>query len=109
MQCFVLLLRPLFLKQISYLLAGDTLKAYQEDLKYLTNTCLRAARTNLKIIIDLRSCDRMGKPLIPHQLYRPPLLTRRSPFRPLGKPPPLLWPNDPLPGDGCQLAVARQF
>ncbi|KAL1859188.1 hypothetical protein Plec18170_002303 [Paecilomyces lecythidis] len=60
-QCFVLLLRPLFLKQISYLLAGDTLKAYQEDLKYLTNTCLRAARTNLKIIIDLRSCDRMAR------------------------------------------------
>ncbi|KAL4935294.1 hypothetical protein BDV06DRAFT_132139 [Aspergillus oleicola] len=59
-QCFVLLLRPLFLKQISYLLAGDTAKAYQDDLKYLTNTCLRAARTNLKIIIDLRSCDRMS-------------------------------------------------
>ncbi|KAL3455952.1 fungal-specific transcription factor domain-containing protein [Aspergillus heterothallicus] len=60
-QCFVLLLRPLFLKQISYLLAGDTVKAYQEDLKFLTNTCLRAARTNLKIIIDLRSCDRMTR------------------------------------------------
>ncbi|KAJ0419925.1 fungal-specific transcription factor domain-containing protein [Aspergillus carlsbadensis] len=60
-QCFVLLLRPLFLKQISYLLAGDTAKAYQEDLRFLTNTCLRAARTNLKIIIDLRSCDRMTR------------------------------------------------
>ncbi|KAL4883547.1 fungal-specific transcription factor domain-containing protein [Aspergillus karnatakaensis] len=60
-QCFVLLLRPLFLKQISYLLAGDTAKAYQEDVKFLTNTCLRAARTNLKIIIDLRSCDRMTR------------------------------------------------
>ncbi|KAL3496153.1 fungal-specific transcription factor domain-containing protein [Aspergillus germanicus] len=60
-QCFVLLLRPLFLKQISYLLAGDTIKAYQEDLRFLTNTCLRAARTNLKIIIDLRSCDRMTR------------------------------------------------
>ncbi|KAJ5101590.1 hypothetical protein NUU61_003812 [Penicillium alfredii] len=42
-------------QQISHLLAGDTLKAYQEDLKYLTNTCLRAGRTNLKIIIDLRT------------------------------------------------------
>ncbi|KAL2856795.1 fungal-specific transcription factor domain-containing protein [Aspergillus pseudodeflectus] len=60
-QCFVLLLRPLFLKQISYLLAGDTIKAYQEDLRFLTNTCLRAARTNLKIITDLRSCDRMTR------------------------------------------------
>ncbi|KAL4864909.1 fungal-specific transcription factor domain-containing protein [Aspergillus spectabilis] len=37
-QCFVLLLRPLFLKQISYLLAGDIAKAYQDDLKFLTNT-----------------------------------------------------------------------
>ncbi|KAL4778826.1 fungal-specific transcription factor domain-containing protein [Aspergillus varians] len=60
-QCFVLLLRPLFLKQISYLLANDTAKAYQDDLKFLTNTCLRAARTNLKIIIDLRSSDRMAR------------------------------------------------
>ncbi|KAL2867606.1 transcription factor domain-containing protein [Aspergillus lucknowensis] len=43
-QCFVLLIRPLFLKQISYLLAGETSKAYQEDLKYLTNTCDRMTR-----------------------------------------------------------------
>jgi hypothetical protein len=68
-QCFVLLLRPLFLKQISYLLAGDAIKAYQEDLRFLTNTCLRAARTNLKIIIDLRSCDRMSTPLPPPSLF----------------------------------------
>lgn len=66
-QCFVLLLRPLFLKQISYLLTGDTVKAYQDGLKFLTNTCLRAARTNLKIIIDLRSCERMSMPSVtPH-------------------------------------------
>ncbi|KAL4962008.1 transcription factor domain-containing protein [Aspergillus stella-maris] len=60
-QCFVLLLRPVLLKQISYLIAGDTVKAYQDNLKYLTNTCVRAARTNLKIIIDLRSCDKMTR------------------------------------------------
>ncbi|OKL63836.1 hypothetical protein UA08_00772 [Talaromyces atroroseus] len=60
-QCFVLLLRPLFLKQINYLLSNDAVNASQESLKYMTNICLRAARTNLLLIIGLRQCDRMTK------------------------------------------------
>ncbi|CAH0034094.1 unnamed protein product [Clonostachys rhizophaga] len=59
-QCFVLLLRPFFLKQINYLLMNDTENACQDSLKYLTNLCLRAARTNLLLIVDLKQCEKLA-------------------------------------------------
>ncbi|CAI6089010.1 unnamed protein product [Clonostachys chloroleuca] len=59
-QCFVLLLRPFFLKQINYLLMNDTGNACQESLKYLTNLCLRAARINLLLIVDLKQCEKLA-------------------------------------------------
>ncbi|KAJ5579709.1 uncharacterized protein N7459_005694 [Penicillium hispanicum] len=60
-QCFVLLLRPFFLKQINYLLTTDLANASQESLTYLTNLCLRAARTNLFLIVGLAECERLAK------------------------------------------------
>ncbi|CAG9951972.1 unnamed protein product [Clonostachys rosea f. rosea IK726] len=59
-EVFVLLLRPFFLKQINYLLMNDTGNACQESLKYLTNLCLRAARINLLLIVDLKQCEKLA-------------------------------------------------
>ncbi|KAF2021036.1 hypothetical protein BU24DRAFT_487536 [Aaosphaeria arxii CBS 175.79] len=60
-QCFILLLRPLFLKRIMLLLSSKTTEAEQEDLQDLTNICLRMARTTLNIIIDLWNMDKIAK------------------------------------------------
>ncbi|TPX15279.1 uncharacterized protein E0L32_004556 [Thyridium curvatum] len=61
-QCFILLLRPLFLKQITYIVSDDVDSAAQdENLRDFSNTCLRAARTNLSILIGLWHLDRIAK------------------------------------------------
>jgi hypothetical protein len=40
---------------------NDTENACQESLKYLTNLCLRAARINLLLIVDLKQCEKLGQ------------------------------------------------
>ncbi|KAI0161791.1 hypothetical protein GGR52DRAFT_586018 [Hypoxylon sp. FL1284] len=53
-QCVIVLLRPLLLRQIACIFSKEKSNASQEDLKDMNNTCLRSARSNLRILIDVR-------------------------------------------------------
>ncbi|KAF4950175.1 hypothetical protein FSARC_13281 [Fusarium sarcochroum] len=61
-QCFILLLRPFFLKQITYIVSDELSEPYQDhNLKVLSDTCIRAARSNLSIEIGLWRRERIAK------------------------------------------------
>ncbi|KAF5008355.1 hypothetical protein FDECE_5398 [Fusarium decemcellulare] len=59
-QCFILLLRPLFLKYITHILSDEICEKSQDSLKALSGRCVRAARTNLCILIGLWHHDRIA-------------------------------------------------
>ncbi|KAH6876324.1 fungal-specific transcription factor domain-containing protein [Thelonectria olida] len=61
-QCFILLLRPLFLKRVTFFVSDEVDSASQDDnLKAFSDSCLRAARTNLSILISLWHHERVAK------------------------------------------------
>ncbi|KAK2811948.1 hypothetical protein FQN50_001655 [Emmonsiellopsis sp. PD_5] len=51
----------LFLKHIAYILSNETSTSLPQHLKNLSNTCLGAARTNLRILTDLWHYERIAK------------------------------------------------
>ncbi|KAI1370794.1 hypothetical protein F4677DRAFT_437509 [Hypoxylon crocopeplum] len=53
-QCVIVLLRPLLLRQIACILSKEESSASQNDLVDMNDTCLRSARSNLRILIDVR-------------------------------------------------------
>ncbi|KAF9890087.1 hypothetical protein FE257_006248 [Aspergillus nanangensis] len=59
--CFILLLRPLFLKHIAHILSDDIFSIPQENLQTFSNRCVLAARTNLCILIGLWDRERIAK------------------------------------------------
>ncbi|KAJ6441132.1 proline utilization trans-activator [Purpureocillium lavendulum] len=52
-QCFILLLRPLFLKRITHILSDEVSLASEKNLLDFSNRCLASARTNLCILLGL--------------------------------------------------------
>ncbi|KAM0545426.1 hypothetical protein ACHAPJ_011331 [Fusarium lateritium] len=61
-QCFILLLRPFFLKQITYIVSDELSESFHDhNLKVLSDTCIRAARSNLSIEIGLWQRERIAK------------------------------------------------
>ncbi|VUC29706.1 unnamed protein product [Clonostachys rosea] len=56
-QCLILLLRPLLLRQVGCIFSKEESSVPQDDLKELNNICLKSARTNVQIMINMRSSD----------------------------------------------------
>ncbi|KAJ4165927.1 hypothetical protein NW765_007153 [Fusarium oxysporum] len=60
-RCFILLLRPFFLKQITYIVSDEPSEPFQDhNLKVLSDTYIRAARSNLSIEIGLWQRERIA-------------------------------------------------
>ncbi|CAH0051175.1 unnamed protein product [Clonostachys solani] len=53
--CIILLLRPLILRQVACIFSNEKSNAAQEDLEYINNNCLKSARSNVLIMINVRS------------------------------------------------------
>lgn len=64
LQCVILLLRPLLLRQISYIVSNEESnedsQVQQNDLQDLNQICLDTARSSLNMLIDLRTCGLLG-------------------------------------------------
>ncbi|KAL3478523.1 fungal-specific transcription factor domain-containing protein [Aspergillus californicus] len=54
-QCLILLLRPIILKQVACIYANDERQSSEQDLQELNNACLRAARSSVRILVNIRS------------------------------------------------------
>ncbi|KAF9873483.1 hypothetical protein CkaCkLH20_08942 [Colletotrichum karsti] len=59
--CFILLLRPFFLRQITHIMSNEAGNASRESLEAFSDRCLRAARTNVCIMIGLWHRERVAK------------------------------------------------
>ncbi|KAL3711793.1 hypothetical protein TMatcc_000485 [Talaromyces marneffei ATCC 18224] len=56
-QCMVLLLRPLLLRQIARIFSGkEGSDTSQTVLRKMEDTCLQSARTNVRLLVLLKSC-----------------------------------------------------
>ncbi|CAH0042240.1 unnamed protein product [Clonostachys rhizophaga] len=53
--CIILLLWPLILRQVPCIFSDEKLNTTQEDLEYINNNCLRSARLNVLIMINVQS------------------------------------------------------
>lgn len=60
LQCVILLLRPLLLRQIACIFSGEESNASQEDMGHLNDILLRSSRANLRLLIDIRACGLLG-------------------------------------------------
>lgn len=63
-KCYILLLRPLLLRQLHSILQEGTFGS-QEQLAELNNECLRAATDNASIQSALSQCHRIGRSFLP--------------------------------------------
>ncbi|KAL4783706.1 fungal-specific transcription factor domain-containing protein [Aspergillus varians] len=54
-QCLIVLLRPVLLKQVAQIYADDRWTIGPSELEELNNTCLRSARSSVRILINIQT------------------------------------------------------
>lgn len=57
---FIFVTRPVFFKLLALLLGSDTDNQSLDTWINLSNRCLEAAKSNMKILTGLWKCDRIG-------------------------------------------------
>ncbi|CAG9950647.1 unnamed protein product [Clonostachys rosea f. rosea IK726] len=60
-QCYILLLRPILLHQFAFILRNDGVITLSDDIRSINQICLKAARSNAKILLNLAGSQKLVK------------------------------------------------